>query len=79
MSRNAFNQIERDYAHDQAYREQVAYERQQQATCRCDAYKFPHRMDGGKCTATEDAQNLDPRPRWKILEDESGMTAKDFA
>lgn len=26
-------------------------------TCRCSAYKFPHRLSGGKCTGSEWAQS----------------------
>jgi hypothetical protein len=30
-------------------------------TCRCDAYPFPHRKDGGKCDRTQrDAMKPEP-------------------
>ena len=29
----------------------------QQITCRCSAYKFPHRLGGGKCSGSEWAES----------------------
>ena len=29
----------------------------QQITCRCSAYKFPHRLGGGKCSGNEWAES----------------------
>lgn len=48
MSRNAFNELERDYDAAIHYRQQVAHEREQ-PPCRCSAYSFPHRKDSKAC------------------------------
>jgi len=44
--------------------------------CYCEKYPFPHRKDGGECDATEkENENKDSRPWWKIMEDETGVSA----
>lgn len=55
MSRNAFNQLERDYDADIAYKQQVAHERNQ-PPCRCPAYSFPHRKDSKACRELYNSQ-----------------------
>jgi len=40
-----------------------------QATCRCDAYPFPHRKDGGKCDRDTRNEALTPEERFNEAAD----------
>jgi hypothetical protein len=51
-------------------------------TCRCDAYPFPHRKDGGKCDRTQQ-DLMKPEPTTEHWSDQAmrdaGHKPGDFA
>jgi len=53
--------------------------KQKQHPCRCEAYRFPHRLGSGRCVPVpEPVYSENGKPWWKIAEEEYGMTNKDF-
>jgi hypothetical protein len=49
-----------------------------QETCRCDAYKFPHRKYGGQCNPPREPSPWDDNPQRYDAMYESGHSNKDF-